>query len=126
VKFARYFELTSRDWVITVLTDSMELYQSRLRELREERGPYTKLQAALDHSRFLRGLSTDWMAELSYWDRRRIHNLKYYTWVEQMGKSAEELLAQWYDWPDYWDRIHRQVQEIDELIVEFNRLAGWG
>jgi cysteine synthase A len=126
VKFARYFELTSRDWVITVLTDSMELYQSRLRELREERGPYTKLQAALDHSRFLLGLSTDWMAELSHWDRRRIHNLKYFTWVEQMGKSAEELLAQWYDWPDYWDRIHRQVAEIDELIVEFNRLAGWG
>jgi len=126
VKFAQYFELTSRDWVITVLTDSMELYRSRLRELREERGPYTKLQAALDHNRFLRGLSTDWMAELSYWDRRRIHNLKYFTWVEQMGKSAEELLAQWYDWPDYWDRIHRQVAEIDELIVEFNRLAGWG
>ena len=43
-----------------------------------------------------------------------------------MGKSAEELLSQWHDWPDYWDRIHRQVEEIDELIVEFNRLAGWG
>lgn len=126
VKFARYFELTSRDWVVTVLTDSMELYGSRLQELREAQGPYTERQAAVDHHRFLRGLSTDWTLELSYWDRRRIHNLKYFTWVEQMGKSAEELLAQWYEWPDYWDRIHRQVDAIDELIVEFNRLAGWG
>ncbi len=111
--------------MITVLTDSMELYQSRLRELREERGPYTQEQAAIDYHRFLLGLSTDWMLELSHWDRRRIHNLKYYTWVEQMGKSADELLSQWYDWPDYWDRIHRQVDEIDELIREFNRLGGW-
>jgi cysteine synthase len=126
IKFARYFELTSRDWVVTVLTDSMKLYQSRLRELREARGPYTEGQAALDHHRFLRGLSTDWVLELSHWERRRIHNLKYFTWVEQMGKSADELLSQWYEWPDYWDRIHRQAEEIDELILEFNRLAGWG
>ncbi|RMH87367.1 MAG: pyridoxal-phosphate dependent enzyme, partial [Calditrichaeota bacterium] len=38
IKFARYFELTERDAVITVFTDSMELYGSRLQELREEMG----------------------------------------------------------------------------------------
>ncbi|GAI32861.1 unnamed protein product [marine sediment metagenome] len=64
------------------------------------------------------------MNELTYWDRRRIHNLKYYTWVEQMGKSAEELQAQWYDWPEYWDSIHRQVRTIDELIEAFNNEVG--
>ena len=31
------------------------------------------------------------MQELSYYDRKRIHNLKYYTWVEQQGKSYEEI-----------------------------------
>ncbi len=123
VKFARYYELTSQDVVLTVLTDSMELYQSRLVELRAERGPYTAGQAAVDHARWLLGASTDWMAELSYWDRRRVHNLKYFTWVEQMGKSADELLAQWYDWPEHWDRIHRQAEAIDELIREFNHLV---
>ena len=102
----------------------MELYQSRLREMREQYGPYSREQAAIDYHRFLLGADTDKVQELTYWDRRRIHNLKYYTWVEQMGKSAEELLQQWYDWPDYWDRIHRQVDEIDRLIEEFNRRTG--
>ncbi len=112
--------------VLTVLTDSMELYGSRLAELREERGPYTTTQAAADHARWLLGATTDHMAELSHWDRRRVHNLKYFTWVEQMGKSVQELDAQWHDWPDYWDRIHAQAAEIDELIVEFNRLVARG
>jgi hypothetical protein len=30
-------------------------------------------------------------------DRKRVHNLKYYTWVEQQGKTYEEIQAQWYD-----------------------------
>ncbi|MCD6128789.1 pyridoxal-phosphate dependent enzyme [Candidatus Bipolaricaulota bacterium] len=124
IKLAKYYELTSRDVVLTVFTDSMELYESRIQELREKYGPYDERQAAIDYERFLLGITTDHMQELSYWDRKRIHNLKYYTWVEQMGKSAEELLEQWYDWPDYWDRIHSQVEEIDALIEEFNRRTG--
>ena len=124
IKLAKYYELSSRDVVLTVFTDSMELYQSRIQELREKYGPYDERQAAIDYERFLLGITTDRIQELTYWDRRRIHNLKYYTWVEQMGKSAEELLEQWYDWPDYWDRIHSQVEEIDALIEEFNRRTG--
>jgi cysteine synthase len=124
IKLAKYYELTSRDAILTVFTDSMELYQSRLQELREKYGPYDERQAAIDYERFLLGITVDHMLELSYWDRKRIHNLKYYTWVEQMGKSVEELEAQWYDWPDWWDRIHRQVDDIDTLIEEFNRRTG--
>jgi cysteine synthase len=123
VKLAHYYELTERDVVLTVLTDSMELYGSRIAELRDERGPYTPTHAAVDHGRWLLGATTDHMAELSHVDRRRVHNLKYFTWVEQMGKTVEELDAQWYDWPEYWDRIHGQVDAIDELIREFNRLV---
>lgn len=125
IKLAHYYELTERDVVLTVLTDSMELYKSRLAELRDERGPYTTTQAAVDHARWLLGATTDHMAELSHWERRRIHNLKYFTWVEQMGKSVAELDAQWHDWPEYWGRIHAQAAEIDELIGEFNRLTGF-
>ncbi|MCX7750899.1 MAG: pyridoxal-phosphate dependent enzyme [Candidatus Bipolaricaulota bacterium] len=126
VKFARYYELTERDVVLTVLTDSMELYGSRLEELRAERGPYTATQAAVDHERWLLGVTTDHVLELTYRERKRVHNLKYFTWVEQMGKSAEELEAQWYDWPEYWDRIHRQADAIDGLIREFNALVRRG
>jgi cysteine synthase len=120
IKFAKYLELTERDVVLTTFTDSMELYQTRLRELEVKHGPYTETQAAIDYDRYLMGVAIDFMAELGHWERRRVHNLKYYTWVEQMGKSVEELNAQWNDYPDYWDRIHRLVEPIDRLIEGFN------
>ncbi len=123
IKFARYFELTEHDVLFTVFTDSMELYGSRIQELREERGPYTRSQADRDWA-LLQSITPDWVQELGYYDRKRIHNLKYFTWVEQQGKTVEELNAQWYDWKDYWGRIHRLAPEIDERIREFNRRVG--
>ncbi len=123
IKFAKWYELGDNDVVMTVFTDSMELYQSRLVELRAEQGEYSALEAAGDYHRYLLGCTVDYVEELGYWDRRRIHNLKYYTWVEQQGKTYEEIQAQWYE-PDYWSSIHAQVQEIDELIVRFNEMTG--
>ena len=63
------------------------------------------------------------MLELSYIDRRRIHNLKYFTWIEQQGKTYEEIMAQWYE-PDYWTNIQSQVDDIDQLINEYNAEVG--
>jgi hypothetical protein len=63
------------------------------------------------------------MLELSYEDRKRVHNLKYFTWVEQQGKSYQEIQAQWFE-PDYWKDVQTQVPEIDALIDEFNADAG--
>ncbi|MCJ7723022.1 MAG: pyridoxal-5-phosphate-dependent protein subunit beta, partial [Anaerolineales bacterium] len=105
------------------LTDSMELYQSRLKEMQAEHGEYTENEAAADLSRWLHGQSTDNLLDLRYSDRRRIHNLKYYTWVEQQGKAYEEIQEQWYQ-PDYWTRVQKQADEIDELIEEFNAEVG--
>ena len=42
IKVAKYHELTENDIVLTVLTDSMELYNSRLGEMREEMGEYSE------------------------------------------------------------------------------------
>ena len=123
IKFAKWYELGEHDVVLTVFTDSMELYQSRLRELYGAHGEYTELDAAADYHRYLLGCTTNYVEELGYWDRRRIHNLKYYTWVEQQGKTYEEIQAQWYD-TDYWNRIHAQVTEIDALIEAFNERTG--
>jgi hypothetical protein len=123
IKFAKYYELGENDVVLTVLTDSMELYQSRLREMAEEHGVYTEVDAAADFARYLQGLSTDKMLELRYTDRRRIHNLKYYTWVEQQGRSYDEIMAQWFQ-PDYWTGIADQVEQIDALIDRFNEGTG--
>ncbi len=123
IKFAKYFEMGKNDIVLTVLTDSMELYGSRLPEMQAEFGDYQELNAAADYARYLQGVTTDNMLELSYLERRRIHNLKYFTWVEQQGKTYEEILAQWYE-KDYWTSVQDQVDEIDALIVEFNARAG--
>ncbi len=123
IKFARYYELGEHDIVLTVLTDSMEMYGSRLHELNEEHGEFTENDAAAAYARHISGLSIDNMEELGYYDRKRIHNLKYYTWVEQQGKTHEEIQDQWYK-DDYWESIPECVDEIDALIDEFNGKTG--
>jgi cysteine synthase len=124
IKFAHYYELTERDVILTVFTDSMELYSSRLRELQEEYGEYTRGDAIRDYHRYLMGVTTDYMLELSHYDRKRIHNLKYFTWVEQQGREVQELDSQWHEYPEYWQGIRNQVAEIDKLIHEFNDRTG--
>ena len=121
VKFAKYYELNEKDVIITVFTDSMDMYGSRLAELNNVQGPYSTREAYKDHHRYLLGQQIDNVLELTYYARKRIHNLKYYTWIEQQGRSVEELDAQWYDYPDYWENIQNQVDEIDELIESMNQ-----
>ena len=123
IKFAKYYELGANDVVVTVATDSMEMYQSRLVELREEEGEFTTLDAAAVYHRYLMGQGIDNVQELSYYDRKRIHNLKYFTWVEQQGKTYEEIQAQWYD-DDYWTSLPGKMDEIDVLIEAFNARVG--
>lgn len=123
IKAAKYYEMDENDIMITVLTDSMELYRSRLTEMHAEFGEYSETDAAADFARYLHGQSTDNLLEMRYTDRRRIHNLKYFTWVEQQGKSYDEIQEMWYQ-PDYWTGVQKQVGEIDNLIEEFNAEVG--
>ncbi|MBQ3089040.1 MAG: pyridoxal-phosphate dependent enzyme [Oscillospiraceae bacterium] len=124
IKMAKYYEFTEHDVVGTVLTDSASMYASRIQELDRNHGPYNYTEAILDHNLHMLGLKTDHMTELTYQDRKRVHNLKYYTWVEQQGKTAQELDALWYDEAGTWDAVHAQAEELDELINEFNRRTG--
>lgn len=121
IKFAKYYELTRKDTIITVFTDSMAMYQSRLKEYEEKLGKYKEIDAAVDYHRSLQGIKTDSMIELRYTEKQRIHNLKYFTWVEQQGKSVEELNQQWYDVENYWNAIYSIAPKLDELIIEFNK-----
>jgi cysteine synthase len=130
IKMAKYYELTENDVIMTVFTDSMELYGSRLAEMNEAqnaagKGAYTEAQAAIEHGRYVLGMGIDGMQELNYYDRKRIHNLKYYTWVEQQGKTSEELNAQWHD-RDYWKSVHRMAEAVDAKIDAFNKMTGVG
>lgn len=123
IKMAKYYELTEHDVVATVGTDSSVMYGSRIKELEEQDGAYTACKAAADYAEHLHGIRTDAMEELTYQARKRVHNLKYYTWVEQQGKTYEEINEQWYN-DHYWTDMHDQAKDIDELINEFNDATG--
>ena len=124
VKFAKYYELTNKDIILTVFTDSMEMYGSRLQEAREEFGEYTEKDAIKDYHRHLLGQKTDAMIELTHYERKRIHHLKYFTWIEQQMFDVDELNRQWYDYEVYWGDIQRATPKIDGLIIEFNNRVG--
>jgi hypothetical protein len=119
IKFAKYYELGENDVVFTVFTDSMAMYGSRLAELEAERGKYDQRQADRDLD-MLRGLQIDHVLELSQVDKRRVHNLKYFSWIEQQGKDIAELRAQWSDYRNYWGGLHGEVEALDAMIKDFN------
>ena len=123
IKAARYYEFGPHDVIFTIFTDSMELYASRLEDQRQKKGSYSQMAAARDYEAALAHMRDDWFRELNYRERKQIHNLKYYTWVEQQGKTYEEIQAQWE--PEYWRELFEdEVEEFDRLIVEFNQEVG--
>jgi hypothetical protein len=123
IKAAKYFEMTGDDVIVTLATDSAALYASRLAELTAERGAYSPVQAACDLERCLWGQGEDFFKELTYSDRKAIHNLKYFTWVEQQGKEIADLNRLWHD-REIWPRIFAQVERWDEMIRDFNERTG--
>lgn len=123
IKLAKYYEMTENDVVFSVATDSMEMYQSRLAEEKELHGEFTNRDAAVSFDADLLGLNIDHMIEMNYYEKKRMHNLKYFTWIEQQGKTVEELNAQWYD-ENYWKSRYAKVDEWDQKIEAFNERTG--
>jgi len=82
------------------------------------------VDAVKDYNLSILALNIDHMLELNFYDRKRIHNLKYFTWIEQHGRDVDELKAQWYDYPYYWKNIQSREDDIDKFIGEFNKKTG--
>ena len=122
IKMAKYYEMNEHDVIFTVFTDSLEMYGSRLKELTEMHGKYNAAQAGRDMERYLLGVGIDYMRELSYYDRKALHNFKYFTWVEQQGRTSDELRKLWE--PEFWDETFSLAPEWDKLIDEFNEMTG--
>lgn len=123
IKTAKYYEMTEDDVIFTLATDSAEMYTSRLEELNTHRGEYTTIQAAKDMEKCILGQQTDYTKELTFQDRKAIHNLKYFTWIEQQAKELEDLNQLWND-RNIWETMFNQVDRWDELIEEFNKRTG--
>jgi cysteine synthase len=120
IKAAKYWELDENDIVFTIFTDSVEMYRSRLAEQTAAHGAFTALAAARAQTGSLERQGVDHFKELTFPEKKAIHNLKYYTWVEQQGKTYEEICAQWQ--PEYWTELFTQeAAHFDQLIEQFNR-----
>ena len=115
IKAARHYGLGPKDAVFTVATDGFDRYPSVLRRLDAERGPMTRDEARRRLSLF-RDPHPDWVMEGTSEARRRWHNQKYFTWVEQQGRSVEELRAQ--EDPAFWVEQQERAAEIDRGIRE--------
>ncbi|MCP4594608.1 MAG: pyridoxal-phosphate dependent enzyme [bacterium] len=124
IQAARYYEMGSHDVLFTPLTDSMEMYGSRQAEQLHLHGDYGQADAGAHFARYLEGIGIDNLRELNYYDRKMLHNFKYYTWVEQQQRDVGELNQMWD--PDFWEETFAQVDEWDQLIGEFNAKVGLG
>jgi cysteine synthase len=122
IKAAKYWDCTENDVIFTSLTDSAGMYESRLLELNQQFGKYDKTMARVDFERYWLGEDKNDLQELNYQDRKRVSNLKYFTWVEQQGKTYEEILELWD--PEFWDEAFSQIPKWDKLINEFNSMTG--
>ncbi|KAG9395538.1 pyridoxal-5-phosphate-dependent protein subunit beta [Carpediemonas membranifera] len=86
--------------------------------------PFTLDDAVATYARLM-DMRTEGCVEMTFAERKRVHNLKYFTFVEQQGKTVEELNAQWYD-RNYWQRELGMADALNVRIAEFNKhiLAG--
>lgn len=124
MKTAAYYDMTADDVLFIPMTDSMELYGSRLAEMAEERGSFKADDAISVKARYLDGNTIAHFRELSYSDRKALHQFKYFTWVEQQGKSADELRRLWDE--SFWQDVFSptRIAEWDKQINAFNEATG--
>jgi cysteine synthase A len=115
IKTAKFYELGPDDVIVTICTDAIDRYHSVMAQMSATYGPMDEVEAAIRMATVFHGQKLDWIREGTREVRRQWHNLKYYTWVEQQGKTYEELEAQ--RDPEWWMRHQEMVDEIDRKIM---------
>jgi hypothetical protein len=115
IRAARHYGLGPRQAVVTIATDGFDRYPSVLRRLDAEQGPMDA-EAARRRLDIFRVRDSALRLEGTPQTRRRWHNQKYFTWIEQQGKSIEELRAQ--EDPSWWLAHQERAHEIDRAIRE--------
>ena len=124
IKTARYFDLTEKDLIVTVATDSSVLYDSEREKsiATDFGGEFDTLSAAETFARCLMGVDGDHYLETGHRERRRIFNLGYFTWVEQRGVELEDFDRR----ADqrFWKALQEVLPVWDEMIDDFNARTG--
>jgi len=114
IKAAKYYNFGSGDVIVTVLTDGSDRYGSVMEKLRADEGELTGTKAIERVRWLLHRARPDLIQEGTVPNRQRWLNLKYFTWVEQQGKSVDELRAQASQ--SWWRDQQALVPVIDEQL----------
>jgi len=124
IKVARHFDYGEHDVVMTVATDSAELYGSERQTYvaRRYASGFDEVNAGEIFGRHLEGIADDHVLELGHADRKRVFNLGYYTWVEQQGVSVEDFDRRRDQ--AFWRGLVDSIPEWDRLIEQFNAEVG--
>ncbi len=117
IKMAKYYNLKEEDNIITIATDAIDRYWSVMKQLDKQYGKMDKAEAKSRLERIFLGQELSGIFEEDKWTKERWHNLKYYTWVEQQGKTVEELNAQREQ--DYWIEKQKEIDKIENLLEEY-------
>ncbi|MDE3087993.1 MAG: pyridoxal-5'-phosphate-dependent protein subunit beta, partial [Chloroflexota bacterium] len=99
--------------IVTICTDNIDRYHSVMAGMTATYGKMDDAEATARTHIFC-DQKTDWIHEGTTEMRKQWHALKYYTWVEQQGKTVEELNAQ-LD-PSWWVKHQQMVSEIDAKL----------
>lgn len=115
IKTAKHYRYGKGDIVATAATDSLDRYYSVMEDMRARFGRLDEAASVGRIESIFHGATTDWVQDGTAENRQRWHNLKYYTWVEQQGKTVEELDAQ--RDPDWWVGHQQMVAGIDQRLI---------
>ena len=122
IKTAKYYDLGTEDTIVTIATDGLDRYHSVMDDMRAMFGVLDEAASVGRIEGVFHAATTDWIMPGDRDSRERWHNLKYYTWVEQQGKTVEELDAQ--RDPGWWIGHQERVAEIDSKLIEVRQARG--
>lgn len=123
IKYAKYMDLGENDVVLTVATDGADMYhtEASIAERKYFAGRFCEIEAAESFGRSILGIGIDHVQELGRFERERIFNLAYYTWVEQQGVSLKDFDRRRDQ--HFWDGLLDLVPVWDRMIDRFNAAA---
>jgi cysteine synthase len=116
IKTAKHYGFGKRDVIVTTCTDGIDRYHSVMAEMADVYGEIDDSRASGYIEGIFHGAKTDWIKDGTPDARRQWHNLKYFTWVEQQGKTVEELDAQ--KNPEWWIKHQQLIPEMDARIKQ--------
>lgn len=119
IKTAKHYDLQPGENVLTIATDSIERYHSVMKDMTKTFGELTRTMAMNRYERIFKYQEPSYFFEGTVENRSRWHNLKYYTWVEQQGKTVEELNLQ--KSQIYWEEKSDEVKMIDRMINKYKQ-----